>query len=501
MATQVYDLHAGKSFTRGQSNEHLRNYRVIDPAAKKYGYYDPTRMHLNFEVTTGGKVVPVNQYYAIDRRFRDSLKRRGIKNPNEEKIKKGLPPNRNTLANIILGGSRDRMLELAFGAQKYDLTKGADNSHLQRKVDIEKWAVDVYNWVANKYGEENVIAFVVHLDEKNPHVHCTIIPVDEKGRISYNKVFGGSKENARAKFSEAHDEFAAINEKWNLKRGNGSTGRHKSSAEYWKELSEKCNRLEGSVEEQLALLRTAQKKASIAEKSLSTMVQHKMQEIENLREDIEHLEAEKDINREQLNNEYERLTNLLQQLSRELEDKQEKFRIAQERLIKINEKIDELMRKQMELVKTNDELKKELNKKYDEYQDKIQDEMYINIGQYFEIIGDTFMKNLQSMRDLLDPSQKQCFDTVMETSFIEELVQHSYEIVAAATALFLGYVDQATEISVAAGGGGNPGTDVGRRKGEDDDDYKYRCFVMACMMTRPAKRKLDQDTGGWRRQG
>ena len=499
MSKQVYDLYAGKGFTRGQSTEHLRNYRIIDPAVKKYGYFDPTRMHLNFEVTTGGKVVPVNQYYAIDRRFRDNLKRRGIKEPNEEKRKKGLTPNRNTIANIILGGSRDRMLELAFGDQKFDLKKGADNSHLHRKEEIEKWAVEMYNWVTTKYGEDNVVAFIVHLDEKNPHVHCTVIPVDEKGRISYNKIFGGSKENARAKFNEAHDEIAAINEKWNLKRGDGSTGRHKSSEEYWKELSEKCNRLEGSVEEQLALLRTAQRKAAIAEKSLSTMVQHKMQEIENLREDIEHLEAEKDINREQLNNEYERLTNLLQQLSRELEDKQEKFRIAQERLIKINEKIDELMRKQMELVKTNDEMEKVLNKKYDEYQDKIQDEMYVNIGQYFEINGDTFMNNLQSMRDLLAPSQKLYFDTVLKTTFIEELVLHSNEIVAVATALFLGYVDQATEISVTAGGGGNPGTDVGRRKGEDDEDYKYRCFVMACMMTRPAQRKLNQSTGGWRR--
>lgn len=499
MSKQVYDLHAGRSFTRGQSTEHLRNYRIIDPAAKKYGYFDPTRMSLNFEITTGGKVIPVNHLYNIDRRLKDNLKRRGIKNPNAEKEKKGLPPNRRVIANIILGGSRDRMLEMAFGDQKVDLEKGADNSHLQRKEDIEKWAVDMYSWAAKKYGEENIVAFIVHLDETNPHVHCTVIPVDEKGRISYNKVFGGSKEDSRAKFSECHDEIAAINEKWGLKRGDGTTGRHKASDEYWRELREKCNRLEGSVEEQLALLRTAQRKAAIAEKSLSTMVQRKMQEIDHLREDIEHLEAEKDINREQLNNEYERLTNLLQQLSRELEKKQEKFRIAQERLIKINEKIDELMRKQMELVKTNDELKKELNKKYDEYQDKIQDEMYINIGQYFEIIGDTFMKNLQSMRDLLDPSQKQCFDTVMETSFIEELVQHSYEIVAAATALFLGYVDQATEISVAAGGGGTPGTDVGRRKGEDDDDYKYRCFVMACMMTRPAKRILDQGTGGWRR--
>jgi len=53
MAKQVYDLQAGNCFSRGQSTEHLRNYRIIDPAAKKYGYYDPTRMHLNFEVTTG----------------------------------------------------------------------------------------------------------------------------------------------------------------------------------------------------------------------------------------------------------------------------------------------------------------------------------------------------------------------------------------------------------------------------------------------------------------
>ena len=102
------------------------------------------------------------------------------------------------------------------------------------------------------------------------------------------------------------------------------------------------------------------------------------------------------------------------------------------------------------------------------------------------------------MRDMLNPSQKQYFDTMIATSYIKELVQHSNEIVAVATALFLGYVDQATEISMAAGGGGNPGNDVGRRKDEDDGDYKYRCFVMACMMTRPAQRKLNQSTGGWR---
>ena len=252
MAKQVYDICNGKNFTRGQSTEHLRSYKIINPDAKKYGYYDPTRMRLNFEVTTGGKVIPINQSYPIDRRIKDSLKRRGIKDPNEEKIKKGLAPNRNTIANIILGGSTDKMLELAFGNQKYDLTKNADNSHLQRKEDIERWAVDMYSWAANKYGEENVVAFIVHLDESNPHVHCTIIPIDEKGRVSYNKIFGGSKNKARAKFNEVHDEIATINEKWGLKRGDGTTGRHISTDEYWRELREKCDKEIDSVEKQVA---------------------------------------------------------------------------------------------------------------------------------------------------------------------------------------------------------------------------------------------------------
>lgn len=37
-------------------------------------------------------------------------------------------------------------------------------------------------------GEDNVIGFYVHLDELNPHVHCTVIPVDERNKISFNKI-------------------------------------------------------------------------------------------------------------------------------------------------------------------------------------------------------------------------------------------------------------------------------------------------------------------------
>ena len=43
--------------------------------------------------------------------------------------------------------------------------------------EIEQWAIDLYDWMTKKYGEENIIGFDVHLDETTAHCHATIIPV------------------------------------------------------------------------------------------------------------------------------------------------------------------------------------------------------------------------------------------------------------------------------------------------------------------------------------
>lgn len=83
------------------------------------GNYDPTRKHLNFEVVPGGKIRPVDTSRNIPERMADILRFRGIKDPNE-----GLPePKYRTVVNIIFGGSRERMQELAFGSQKVDYEK------------------------------------------------------------------------------------------------------------------------------------------------------------------------------------------------------------------------------------------------------------------------------------------------------------------------------------------------------------------------------------------
>ena len=171
-AKQVLDVRVSKGITTSQSNEHQRRWteKGWEQALEK-GNYDPSREHLNFEIVSG-KVRPVDKSRSIPERMAEILDRRGIKDPNE-----GLDePKYRTVVNIIFGGSRDRMRELAFGSQKVNFDKGADNSDVERKRDIERWAKDVYAFVSGRYGEQNIAAFIVHLDEINPHVHCTLLP-------------------------------------------------------------------------------------------------------------------------------------------------------------------------------------------------------------------------------------------------------------------------------------------------------------------------------------
>ncbi len=53
--------------------------------------------------------------------------------------------------------------------------------------EIEKWAQDIYRFVADKYGEENIVSFIVHCDEKNPHVHCALLPIDKDKKFAFKE--------------------------------------------------------------------------------------------------------------------------------------------------------------------------------------------------------------------------------------------------------------------------------------------------------------------------
>lgn len=124
---QVFDIRPGKGMSDGQSNEHQRNWTERGwEWATRHGNYDRTRERLNFEIAKGGKVVPVDKSMSIGQRMAESLRSRGIKDPNEGVSEPGF----RTVANIIFGGSRERMHQLAFGSQRGGLhARGGQLAH------------------------------------------------------------------------------------------------------------------------------------------------------------------------------------------------------------------------------------------------------------------------------------------------------------------------------------------------------------------------------------
>ena len=223
----------------------------------------------------------------------ENLAARGIKDKNE-----GLAvPRFRTVADFIFSGSQWKMRELAFGDQEVVFKSGdnKENYAVNRMPEIEQWATDIYNFVAGKYGEENIVAFYVHLDETSPHIHCVLLPI-KNGKFAFKEIFAGANNREYSqRTSKLHDELAIVNEPWGLVRGTSQTEtrqRHRPTEEYRKHLSEECSSKEEELDNLNKAVSDLRVEIALAErrvKGLSSMVEHleeerhqKMLEIEGL---------------------------------------------------------------------------------------------------------------------------------------------------------------------------------------------------------------------------
>ena len=473
---QVLDVQVSKGITAAQSNEHLRDR---SERAEKYamtkGNYDPTRKHLNFEVVPGGKIRPVDTSRNIPERMADILRFRGIKDPNE-----GLPePKYRTVVNIIFGGSREHMQELAFGSQKVDYEKNADNSHIQRKADIECWAKDVYSFVSGRYGEQNIAAFIVHLDEINPHVHCTLLPI-KNGRFAYKEIFAGKdKFEYSARMKQLHsDFFSEVNTKWGMSRGTciSETGaRHRSTEEYRRMLSEECMSIEENIKRHQQVLGELQTDIRLAErrvKGLTTMVANL--EVQKAEKESLLSAAELDLkenkgNAAELAARIKMLEKELQGISRQLADKQEKLQTADRQLISLKENMDAIEERTETLKEEAYHYSQDVHSKVDTL--------------LKDVLLEDMVSEYRSASAQMGESERQLLDG----SLMQSIAERGTEVMHCATMLFLGMVDDATTFAESHGGGGG-GSDLkwGRDEDEDNRAWALRCMRMASRMMRPA---------------
>ena len=50
-----------------------------------------------------------------------------------------------------------------------------------------------FDFISNRYGRENIISAVIHMDEAHPHMHLVFVPITPDGKLSSKTLMGGPK--------------------------------------------------------------------------------------------------------------------------------------------------------------------------------------------------------------------------------------------------------------------------------------------------------------------
>lgn len=112
-----------------------------------------------------------------------------------------------------------RAVELVLTASPDAFPRGAD--HRAADVRDSPWLRDNFDFVRQRFGEQNVLGFTLHQDEITPHIHCVVAPVTADGRLSCRDVF------SPASLRQLQTDYAEAMKPHGLTRGiHYSTARH-----------------------------------------------------------------------------------------------------------------------------------------------------------------------------------------------------------------------------------------------------------------------------------
>ena len=282
-------LHLDKSpGNESAMTEHIER-KVIAPNV------DPTRTHLNKELIEFPEGV-TNRTEAIQYRLENAgLSRKVGKNQVQ-------------VIRLILSGSTEDMLRI------------------QAEGKLDDWCRDSMNWLRKEYGEKNIVAATLHLDEDAPHIHASVVPIvqGERRKKKSNKVQEiptkqYKKKNTnrprlcaddvmtKEKLIHYQDSYAEAMEKYGLDRGiKGSEARHISTSEFYRNQKEESNNLQINIG--LLLMQEESKRKSIEQLKQQELEIEKLQQQKEseLKEKIAYLEDEKQEVYEKVRDMYDR---------------------------------------------------------------------------------------------------------------------------------------------------------------------------------------------------
>lgn len=164
--------HLGNHIDRKIGKEHT--YKNADPSLKgKNQRFETDLSHLHLELAID---VGINRGYQGTREIRkDAVK--------------GL--------SMVLSGSHTEMKEIFKDEQKSN-----------------QWLKANMAFVREEFGAANIARFVLHLDEKTPHLHVVIVPITKDGRLSAKEIMGN-----RVQMSARQTRYAEKMHPFGLERG------------------------------------------------------------------------------------------------------------------------------------------------------------------------------------------------------------------------------------------------------------------------------------------
>lgn len=245
-----------------------------------------------------------------------------------------------------------------------------------------------------------------------------------------------------------------------------------------------------SQEEILKFLDNEIKRADIKSKGLSTMILNLQRRQQELLEEMRQLQdriTRGEVTAKEVETEKKKLESQLKEVEEKITDKQAKLEDAEMQIRNAEQKLYDLGGQYADLEKKSDALKRTIvNNLEPQSQDFILRDMQSIGFEKFQEVNKTFVDGLRDYASRIGGEMEKFVDNFLASSGMADFTEHSGEVAAVAAALFLGYIDQATNFAVSHGGGGGPGGGWGRNPNEDDDTWKRRCFLMASMMMRPA---------------
>ena len=156
--------------------------------------------------------------------------------------------NQTKAIRIILTGTHEQMMKITNDGK------------------MDNWIDANMKWLKETFGSENLVSCVLHMDEKTPHLHATIVPIvtterfrkKREGEKKYETKSGArlSADDVmrRSKLHEYQNSYAVAMKPFGLQRGIvGSTAKHLANSEYYKQqmgrYEEDIARLQADIEQ------------------------------------------------------------------------------------------------------------------------------------------------------------------------------------------------------------------------------------------------------------